>query len=91
MAVGRRAGLPVELINMPMHIISCLQPGMLPQMMPEGAEAAAGPSAVEIRSETIMNAGVEGCSSKAEDEEEPQLLYVDVYGGGKIMDRDQLE
>ena len=41
MAVGRRAGLPVELINMPMHIISCLQPGMLPQMMPEGAEAEA--------------------------------------------------
>jgi hypothetical protein len=27
MAVGRRAGLPIQLINMPMHVISCLRPG----------------------------------------------------------------
>ena len=103
MLVGRRAGLPLTMLNMPMHVISCLKPDPpLGKGAWTGAEARAGARA------GAGGAGARGLDEPEDGEEEEEegwrrsavsaavaagqeeeVLFIDAYHNN-IMNQEEL-
>ncbi|GAX73816.1 hypothetical protein CEUSTIGMA_g1267.t1 [Chlamydomonas eustigma] len=91
MAVGRRAGLPMQLINMPMQVISKMRSGMTQYALHTSSGHEDIPLSTTDRGDMIE---VEECKEEEEEEkkeEEEEDLYIDVYGGGTIMNKSELK
>ncbi len=62
--------MPIELVNMPMHVVSSMQCG--DELVPADVSAVDASDGLDC------------------DGEEGQVLYIDSYDAGHIMDRDEL-
>jgi N-formylglutamate amidohydrolase len=77
MAVGRRAGLPIQLINMPMQVVSKMRTGKIPHVLQ-------APGSGHTSNDTENDKEEEGEAGEED-------LYIDVYGGGTIMNKSDLQ